>query len=105
VIATYGSITISGSSDTVGRTCSGTNANTLYQTLHNNTTTSVTCGSFTWHTDECTGGLELTGDNSACTCANPGYNVRPCLNTNGDWGGVKSASCGAPSQTITVTCQ
>jgi hypothetical protein len=102
---TYSSITISGTNDTTGRTCTGTNANTLCQALHNNTATSVTCGSYTWHTDQCTGGLELTADNSTCTCANPGYNVRPCLNTNGDWGGVNTASCSAPSQTITVTCQ
>jgi hypothetical protein len=102
---TYSSITISGTNDTVGRTCSGAGANTLCQALHNNTSTSVSCGGFTWVTDQCTGGIELTADNGTCSCTNPGYNVRPCLNTNGDWGGVNTKSCAAPSQTITVMCQ
>jgi len=102
---TYTSITISGTNDTTGRTCSGTGANTLCQALHNNTSTSVSCGSYTWVTDQCSGGIELTADNGTCSCTNPGYNVRPCLSSNGDWGGVNTKSCAAPSQTITVTCQ
>jgi hypothetical protein len=48
---------------------------------------------------------ELTADNAACNCTNPGYNIRPCINTNGDWGGIDTKTCGAPSQTLSVTCQ
>jgi len=48
---------------------------------------------------------ELTADNAACNCTSPGYNIRPCINTNGDWGGINTQTCGAPSQSLTVTCQ
>ena len=104
---TYTSVTLSGSNDTTGRTCTGSGANTLCQALHNGTATSVAnCGGFTWYVDNCSSqGWELTADNAQCTCSNPGYNVRPCINTNGDWGGIKGLTCAAPSQTITVTCQ
>jgi hypothetical protein len=103
---TYTSITLSGSNDTTGRTCTGTDANTLCQALHNGTTVNVTCGGFTWNVDFCSGMTwELTADNAACTCTDPGYNIRPCINTNGDWGGITTKSCSAPSQTLSVTCQ
>jgi hypothetical protein len=39
-----------------------------------------------------------------CSCQNPGYAVRPC-NQNQNWGGVKTATCGAPTQTMSVVCQ
>lgn len=103
---TYTSITISGSNDSVGHTCTGAGANTLCQALHNGTIVSnLSCGGYGWYVDNCSGGLELTADGASCSCTNPGYNARPCLNTNGDWGGVKTASCSAPTQTITVTCK
>ena len=104
---TYTSVTLSGSNDTVGRTCTGSDANTLCQALHSGTTVkNLSCGGYTWNVDFCSGMTwELTADNAACTCTNPGYNVRPCINTNGDWGGITTQTCAAPSQSITVTCQ
>ncbi len=102
----YTSIKLSGSNDTTGHTCTGAGANTLCQALHNGTTISVTCGGFTWWVDNCSAqGFELTADNGECTCSNPGYNVRPCINTDGDWGGINTTTCAAPTQTIAVTCQ
>jgi len=101
---TYSSITISGTNDTTGRTCTGTGANTLCQALHNSGTVSnLSCGGYMWNVDSC-GGVELTADGMACYCTDPGYNVRPCIG-NYNWGGVNTASCTPPSQTITVTCQ
>ena len=104
---TYTSVTLSGSNDTTGRTCTGSGANTLCQALHNSTTVSnLSCGGYTWNVDFCSGMTwELTADNAACTCTNPGYNIRPCINTNGDWGGITTQTCAAPSQTLSVTCQ
>ena len=101
---TYTSIKMTGTNDTTGRTCTGTGANTLCQALHAGTATSVACNGHTWYIDDCSG-LELTADDSACTCQTPGYAVRPCLYENGDWGGVNTATCNGPTQTMTVTCQ
>ncbi len=104
---TYSSITISGSNDLVGRTCTGAPANTICQALKNGTTLSnVVCGSYTWYVSTCAGGIEVGADTSTCFCqATTGYVARPCLVGNGDWGGVNTKSCGAPSQTMTVRCQ
>ncbi len=104
---TYSSITISGTNDVVGRTCTGASADQLCKALKNGTTVSgISCGGFTWYVGaNCAGSVELGADTSPCTCTNPGYSVRPCLSSNGDWGGVKTNTCGAPSQSITVRCQ
>jgi hypothetical protein len=104
---TYTSITLSGSNDTTGRTCTGAAASTLCQALHDGTKViDLSCGGFTWSVDFCSGMTwELTADGAACTCTNPGYNIRPCINSNGDWGGITTKTCAAPSQTLSVTCQ
>jgi hypothetical protein len=105
---TYSSITISGSYDTTGRTCTGTGANTLCQALHNATTVSnLSCGSYTWNVDStCGNGVEITADGLTCSCTpNPDYSVRPCIGTTANWGAINTAPCSPPSQTITVTCQ
>ena len=100
---TYSSITISGSNDMVGSTCTGAAADQLCKALKNNTTTSVSCNAKTWVTGACGPGLELSSTGSACTC-NSGYTSRPCIG-NLNWGGVNTATCGAPTQTIIVTCK
>lgn len=103
---TYSSITISGSSDPVGRTCTGVSANTLCQALRTGSPVSaLSCNGNTWYVDTCAGGLEIAADGAACSCKTPGYAVRPCLSSNGDWGGVNTATCTGPSQTMTVTCK
>src|SRR5437868_6698781 len=39
-----------------------------------------------------------------CACPNPGYVVRPDIGpNNSSWGGVNTATCGGPTQTMTVT--
>jgi hypothetical protein len=100
---TYTSITVSGTNDTTGRTCTGTGANTLCQALHSGTATNVVCNGHTWYVDTC-GAVELTADDAACMCETPGYSVRPCIG-NLNWGGVNTTTCSPPSQTLTVTCQ
>ncbi len=103
---TYSTITLSGSNDTTGRTCSGATANTLCQALHNNTAVgAVSCGGYSWTTGTCGSGIELSADGTICVCNTPGYDARPCITTTVNWGGITTATCNAPSQTITVTCQ
>lgn len=104
---TYSSITISGTNDVIGRTCTGVQANSICQAMRNGTTLSgVVCGSNTWYVSTCSGGIEVGADTGSCSCqAVTGYSARPCLTTNGDWGGVNTKTCGAPSQSLTVRCQ
>ncbi len=99
----YSSITISGSNDMVGSTCTGAAADQLCKALHNNMTTSVSCNAKTWATGTCGGGLEVTSTGSICNC-NSGYTSRPCIG-NSNWGGVNTSTCGGPTQTIIVTCK
>lgn len=100
----YNSITISGSNDKVGVTCTGVSADQLCQALHSNTSVSVNCNGQTWATGNCGFGLELTADSNVCFCNfGFGHTVRPCIG-NLNWGGVGSSTCFAPNQTMTVTC-
>jgi hypothetical protein len=103
---TYSSVTLSGSNDTTGRTCTGTNANTICQALHNQTTVAaLSCGGYTWNVyTGCNGDVELSADGTTCGCPTTGYDVRPCI-ANSNWGGINTATCTGPSQTITVTCK
>ncbi|MBK5285526.1 MAG: hypothetical protein JJE25_08975, partial [Bacteroidia bacterium] len=65
----------------------------------------------TWHVNAtCGAGLELGADENSCTCYNPGYEIRPCIN-NGNWGGIGGGTCSqnfpgtTPSQTMIVEFQ
>ena len=106
---TYSSITLAGSQDPTGRTCTGTSANTLCRALHDGTPVSnLLCDGFVWNVDYCSdSSWELSADGTVCYCGG-NYDVRPCISTNGDWGGVRGPSCesnGNRSQVITVTCR
>jgi hypothetical protein len=97
-----------GTNDTVGHTCSGTDANTICQALHTGTTVSgLSCGGYTWEVYLSCGSAspELSSDGTTCACETPGYDVRPCINTDANWGGINTATCSAPTQTMTVSCQ
>lgn len=40
---------------------------------------------------------------SGSNCPNPGYILRPCIGgSNSNWGGVNTATCGAPSQLMAI---
>ncbi|HSQ65321.1 MAG TPA: hypothetical protein VLM85_19010 [Polyangiaceae bacterium] len=105
---TYSSITLSGSNDPTGRTCTGVNANTLCQALHSGTTVvNLSCGGYAWNVDTCVSGtsIEISADGTACYCSiTNGYAVRPCIG-NQNWGGIESTACEAPPQTISVVCE
>lgn len=101
---TYGSITMSGTFDLTGVTCSDPAAATqLCRALHNGGTASVSCGGRVWRVGEC-GGTALSVDSDICSCSYPGRAVRPC-NSYYNWGGVSTDTCYAPSQTMTVICE
>ncbi len=100
----YSSITMSGTFDLNGVTCSDPTAATqICQALHSRSSVSVFCNGHSWNVGQC-GGLELAIDNNVCFCTfGNSHTVRPCTGPN--WGGVNSETCDGPSQTMTVVCQ
>ncbi len=115
----YSTITIFGSRNPSGVTCTGTAANTLCQALRTGTDTSVSCGGRTWRVGTCgaenTSGvnvpaieLNATGDMCSCPTGTNTAIVRPCIDvyiTNPNWGGLQSDTCTGPTQTLGVRCQ
>jgi hypothetical protein len=103
--AVYSSITLKGSNDATGHTCTGAFANTLCQALRTDTPVPVTaCNGHSWSYSQssCAGTRELDADGYTCSCSSQ-YAVRACI-SNLNWGGVAGATCNAGSQTLTVTC-
>ncbi len=107
------SITVSGSQDPTGITCSDpAAAQQLANAMRDSVTTSVSCAGNTW---EINAGLCLTGcatsenaleisvNSGNCGCSGP-YSVRPGIG-NSNWGGIAGTSCGAQTQTMTVAVQ
>ena len=106
--ASYEAVTIKGSNDLIGVSCTGENANNICQALKSGTYGEWDCGGRIWETGSCGEGMELSASGSICDCSssssqdNP-YKVRPCIG-NENWGGVNTDTCGGPSQTLTVIC-
>ena len=98
----YTMLVIRGTFDTVGATvtdptviagiANGLRTNTAYGP--------VTSNGRSWAVGGCGGGMELSAAGTVCWC-NTGYIVRPCIG-NWNWGGANTATCGGPSQTLTV---
>jgi hypothetical protein len=101
----YSSISMSGTFDLLGVTCSEPSAATqICRALHDGNFASVACNGRTWNVGQC-GGTELSADGITCVCsAGPGHVVRPCIGA-GFWGGVNTPTCDAVTQTMTVVCQ
>jgi hypothetical protein len=112
----YDTVTISGTFDPAGRTLADAMVVPQIATaLKNGTAGSFTAGGFTWNVGIGCGGnmiesppTELNansaGDAGTCSCPDPGYIVRPNIGDgNSNWGGANTATCGGPSQTLTVT--
>jgi hypothetical protein len=101
----FSSITMSGTFDLNGVTCSDPTAATLIcDALHDRRSTSVSCDGHTWNVGQC-GGLELNIDEFVCTCTffDQGHTLRPC--TGSSWGGVGTETCDGPNQNMTVVCE
>jgi hypothetical protein len=111
----YDTVTISGTFDPIGRTLhDATIVPQIAAALKNGSSGSWTAGGFTWNVGTCGGSsfespaTEINandaGDPSVCSCPDPGYVVRPNIGVeNSNWGGANTATCGGPSQTLTVT--
>jgi hypothetical protein len=99
----FSSVSMSGSFDPLGVTCSDPAAATrICRALHDGIFDSVSCGGRTWNTGQC-GGTELSVDVGVCLCSNA-RTVRPCIGAD-FWGGVNTPTCLAPAQNITVVCE
>jgi len=106
---TYSYVNLKGTNDMVGRTISDpVVASNLAAALRTATGGDFTSGGYTWRVgidcgSGCGGGVvELSANGDNCACASPGYSIRPNL-INSNWGGVNTATCSGPSQTIYVT--
>jgi len=100
----YNSISMTSTFDQTGVTCSEPSAATqICNAMHNNSSTEVFCDNHLWFVGFCEG-LEVNVDVGVCFCSNS-PTVRPCTFFGGDWGGVGTETCAAPSQTMTVVCQ
>jgi len=104
--STYTQVTISGSEDSTGVTCSDpAKVNQLACALNTNAAVSVSCNGRTWNFYAAGTSLEFNsnqlGDTSGNVCQNTGYTVRPKIG-NGDWGSAGGGTCNAPSQSIRV---
>jgi hypothetical protein len=103
VDGSYGSVTLSGTFDTTGVTCSDPNAATqICQALHHNSFTSVFCDGRFWRVGQCDS-AEISVDGSICSCDFGTHDVRPCTGTS--WGGINGDTCSPPSQNLTVICE
>ncbi len=98
----YTLLTVSGSNDPDGVTCSDPDAiAAIAAALNTGGTLSIACDGRTWNVGACGGGSELSANGSTCQCTNPGHIVRPCIG-NLNWGGVNGPTCSAASQTLRV---
>ncbi|MCH8211133.1 MAG: hypothetical protein IIB99_07140 [Planctomycetes bacterium] len=107
------SITVSGSQDPTGRTCSDAfKAQLIAGAMRTQTPFTTECGGFTWTVGgfNCQlgcalpdNGLLLSADGDFCNC-NTTYTIRPGIG-NENWGGITGGSCGSPTQIMTVTIQ
>jgi hypothetical protein len=103
---TFTRATISGSNNPVGVSCTDPVIVTqMADALRNGTPGSWTCDSRTWAVGTGCGQLsavEFNATGSNCSCDSPGYIVRPHI-LNENWGGINTATCDAPTQTMRVT--
>lgn len=102
---TYSSVSMSGTFDPGGATCSDPAAATqICQALHHGNFASVFCNGHLWNVGEC-GGIVLNLDVGICSCDfGAGHAIRPCI-FNDNWGGANTQTCFAPTQNITVVCE
>ncbi len=103
----YSSITIRGSLDPDGVTCTGASANTLCQALRSGQNSAIlSCDGMSWIANGTYAGGELTSSSvptNTGSCPTSGtYTVRPCIN-NKNWGGI-GRTCGSNTQSLSVVC-
>jgi hypothetical protein len=112
------SITVKGSNDPVGRTCSDpVKAQQIADAIRAGAadlsaraaTLSINCDDFYWNTGSCSldindpNNLELNVGPEAvvCTCTDSNYVLRPAIFSSA-WGGIAGSTCAPPTQTLAV---
>ena len=102
----YTKVTIKGTYDTTGQTCNDpvivtALANALYS--NSNYISPTACNGNVWSSCARSGGEVWLNPPSLCNGSNcpTGYIIRPNI-TNSNWGGVNTATCGGPSQQMTL---
>ncbi len=102
----YTSMTLSGTLDTVGITCTDpTVVNNMAAALKNVTAYTGTCNGHTWsncnrYNDELW--IDPPSQCSLSNCPNPGYLLRACFGSANIWGCVNCNTCAAPTETVTL---
>jgi hypothetical protein len=105
---TYNEITVRGSLDTTGTTCSDAAvANDICNGLRTGVDASFSCAGRIWQVGVgCSTSsaqvIELSLDGSRCSCSTQVGDLRPCIG-NSNWGGI-GTTCDAPTQTLEVLC-
>ena len=102
----YHTMRIWGSNDMTGLTCTDfTTVNAMAAAIKNATTyISGTVNGHVWSVCNRYNGETWIDPPSSCSgsnCPSPGYILRPCI-TNLNWGGVNTATCGAPTQLMAI---
>jgi hypothetical protein len=107
----YSGMRMQGTDDTTGITCNDSTVTTNMATaLANGTAYTATCNGHTWSNCNRYGDELWIDPPSQCSvsnCPTPGYLMRPCIAVsspgNVNWGGVNSATCSGPTQTMALT--
>jgi hypothetical protein len=103
----YSTVTMSGTYDTTGITCSDpATAQAIADAIRTLTSGSWSCDGHTWYLcgTRYTGELWIDAPSlcSGSNCPNPGYILRPCCG-HSNWGGVNTATCTTnPTQDMTL---
>ena len=99
----YTKLTINGTLDPIGITLTDS---TVVAAIALALRTAVSYGpsvsnGYSWMVGACGAGPELSAAGSICFCPSSAYILRPCIG-NANFGGVNSATCGGPDQTMSV---
>jgi len=104
----YNIVKFTGSLNSTGMSCTGTQANTICQALREGASQTVTCDGHTWQvvSGSVSCGVNDVGiavDQEACMCASY-YALLPCV-SNKNWGGIGYPQCPpTQDQTLSVSC-
>ena len=98
----YSSVTLSGTFNTTGFTCSDpTVATQICGALHTGgIINGVFCSRRFWFVGQCGGAPELNLDGAVCSCTFGGADVRPCSGSS--WGGVNTQSATRRARTLVL---
>ncbi|CAF0764088.1 unnamed protein product [Adineta steineri] len=101
--SSYSSIRIFGSIDGTGLSVSNSVvATVIVVALRTNATYTGVSDGYTWAVGSTACGLEISSTGNLCLCS-AGYTLRPCHGAS--FGGINGPTCGAASQTISLSFQ